>query len=125
MEDLRKKPYTTQAEIDAMKKELENACQGKKASKTANFGTKKIAGTIVFALVLLMLCAVWANIWIDKAAGREASVFGFRIYNVETGSMAPTLPVGCYIVSRIPSDPTALRVGDIITFEADGMVRCV
>ena len=122
MENLRKKPYTTQAEIDAMKKELENACRGKENSKPANFGAKKIAGTAIFVFILLMLCAILVNIWMDKAAGREASVFGFRIYNVETGSMEPTLPVGCYIVSKIPSDSTALQVGDIVTFQAEDMV---
>ena len=45
---------------------------------------------------------------------------GYNIYNVETGSMEPTMPVGsiCY-VKRVPAQD--IRQGDIIAFISEGM----
>ena len=115
MEEIQREYYTTQQEIDAMQAELAAAEEAGRAPRPApRFG--RIIGTGVFLLVTMALVFVLVNIWMDKAADRAPDVLGFQIYCVETGSMEPTLPVGTYIVSRIPSDPTALAVGDIVTF---------
>jgi signal peptidase len=47
---------------------------------------------------------------------QHASILGYSIYTVETGSMVPTLPIGCYIVTHEPEDPAALPAGTVITF---------
>lgn len=48
-------------------------------------------------------------------------MFGFKGYTVISGSMAPTLLVGDYVVVRA-EDFDQLHVGEIITFEDDGMM---
>ena len=48
-------------------------------------------------------------------------MFGYEIYNVVSGSMAPAIPVGSVIyVKEIP--PEAIVPGDIIAFRSEGAV---
>ena len=62
-------------------------------------------------LVLLVVAAfVAATVAIPRLAGGTA-------YTVTSGSMRPALPPGTLIVTR-PADPSALGIGDVITYQA-------
>jgi signal peptidase I len=62
-------------------------------------------------LVLLVVAAfVAATVAVPRLTGGTA-------YTVTSGSMRPTLPPGTLIVTR-PADPTALGIGDVITYQA-------
>lgn len=76
---------------------------------------KKLNAILTVVMVFCMLlCAV---VCIQVIQGKEASVFGFRIYHIMTGSMEPTIPTGSKILVR-SVDPYTLEVGDVITFES-------
>jgi signal peptidase len=61
-----------------------------------------------WGVLLVLLSAVVVFVVLPKLIGGQA-------LTVETGSMAPALPVGSIVVER-PADPDALHVGDIATY---------
>ena len=73
--------------------------------------------TFVFALVSL------SYVLIQTLSGKEASLFGLKLYYVESDSMAPTIEKGDMIISRVLKEDldyveidTLINVGDVITF---------
>ena len=68
-----------------------------------------VIGTIGLAVIILLCLPVTIPGFI-----------GYNIYNVETGSMEPTMPVGsiCYVKGVAGTD---LKQGDIIAFNSEGM----
>jgi signal peptidase len=75
--------------------------------------SRTITRAAAWAVLLVLLGAVVVLVVLPKVIGGQA-------LTVETGSMAPTLPVGSIVVER-PADPGSLRVGDIATYRlADG-----
>ncbi len=64
--------------------------------------------TIMCVLICLVVC-------VQVIQGKNASLFGFRIYHILTGSMEPTIAVDSKVVVR-SVDPYKLNEGDIITF---------
>jgi|GEM_PF-1334350 len=64
-------------------------------------------GRILLAAALIVLAVVG----IGPLTGR------YRLATVLSGSMAPQMPVGSVAV-LVPEDPAAVRVGDVITFQA-------
>jgi len=67
--------------------------------------------TVIMVLSMLVCLSVCAQV----VQGKEASIFGFRIYRILTGSMEPTIPTGTNVVVH-KVDPLTLEEGDIITF---------
>ena len=49
------------------------------------------------------------------------ALLGYEIYNVTSGSMEPTLPVGSVIYVK-PVEPETVQSGYIIAYDVDGMV---
>lgn len=80
----------------------------------------KIASNIFFAFIFIFLISILASVLIAKQSGHTPSVFGYQLYNVETGSMTPTLPVNSLILVRQANEPDKLKVGTIITFIRKG-----
>ena len=70
---------------------------------------KVLVGVII---VLALVCFVLA---FKIISGKDASLFGFKIYHIMTGSMEPTVPVGSDILVKAV-DPETLEVGDVISF---------
>ena len=70
---------------------------------------KILVGVII---VLVLVCFVLA---FKIISGKDASLFGFKIYHIMTGSMEPTVPVGSDILVK-SVDPETLEVGDVISF---------
>ena len=67
-----------------------------------------IAGTlIIVGVILTLLPAV-----IPK-------MLGYQIYNIETGSMAPAIPIGSIVIVD-PIDPSQVIENDVIAFQRQG-----
>ncbi|OTN75962.1 signal peptidase I [Enterococcus sp. 8G7_MSG3316] len=72
-------------------------------------------GTLLVAAVLLLAVLNF----LSKPSGD--GLFGYKGYTVISGSMEPTLKVGDYVVVKA-EDFDQLQVGEIITFEDEGMM---
>lgn len=69
---------------------------------------------ILFLIGMLLLC----GLVISAGRGRVPYVFGYRILQVVSGSMQPTIPGDTCILIQKPS-PEEIQVGTIITFVSD------
>jgi len=111
-----RKGLTTPEQLEEMKRELAEASNPDCA---ANKKKKKVYRYFVnFFFLLLIFCLLFVlyQIITVKRTGEAPNIFGYYLYNIETESMSPTLPVGTVILSHKPSDPSALEVGDVVTF---------
>jgi len=70
---------------------------------------------ILLTIVIIICAIVCFSLCIQRIQGKDASIFGFRIYHILTGSMEPTIQTGTNVVVK-EIDPEKLKVGDIITF---------
>ena len=114
---------TSKGDIEEMRQEIENArnknhTRGKKTHKNKWFTFKNI----IFYVVITMLIAMFLNIQISKSKGEVPSLFGYQIYEVQTGSMIPTLGIGDLFIAKKVNEETQFKVNDIVTFNHDGDV---
>lgn len=117
-----KQYYTSQKEIIAMQEELRNA-HNQTLQQKDTYTRKKImryAGRVVGILLICLLCKVYFDVESAKAKGETPTVFGYQVYEVQSGSMDPTLPVKSLIIAKKYDTNRLLTKGDIITFEHDG-----
>lgn len=119
--------YTTEEQIEAMRKEILQEKQrmagvstgtGKGPGGPLTYAVKaaKIGGWVIFLGVVLLLVGAIISINVTKSKGQVPNILGFQLFEVESGSMEPTLQVGAVIVSRRPHHPESLKVNDIVTF---------
>lgn len=80
-----------------------------------------LAASAAFMLVIAS-CAIMISVSIImRSNGGRATILGYSLYTVETGSMEPTIPTGALIIGKeIP--PKDIKKGDIITFALAGVV---
>lgn len=120
----KKKYYTTEAEIKQMQDELKLA-QESSFQKENKYTWKKImkmTGTVISLVIICFLFKTWFDVMDAKSRGEVPTVLGYQIYEVQTGSMDPTLPVKSLILSKKVESPENLEKGDIITFiNGDGI----
>lgn len=76
----------------------------------------KRARDVGYVLIVLILIFILVSVLGARSKGQTPEVFGFRLYSIESGSMAPTLEIGSIILVRRPSDSSALQINDIITY---------
>ena len=78
---------------------------------------KVISNTIFYSL-LVLLCIITLNIVYNKVVKKESlpRILDYYIFNVETGSMEPTIHVGDYIIVKKTKD---VKKSDIVTFSKD------
>ena len=74
-----------------------------------------IAGSVLFTLLLLMMCFLVFFLVQSRITGGEPSLAGYRLYIVLSDSMAPAFKAGSMVMVR-PVEPESLKAGDIITF---------
>lgn len=116
--------YSTRQEVEELLAKTRELADNKgkplpdKAKK--KLPAKKLAGRLVYGLLLLILAAMLGKIWADRLAGRAPSLFGYQSYVVETGSMIPTLPIGSTIVVRELKPGQLPAAGDVITYSREG-----
>lgn len=118
--------YTTEEQIEAMRREIEreklkrsgNDHKGKAPGTHLSRGKwlMKAAGGAVFSLLVLLLVFSIVTIYITKSKGEVPSIAGLELFEVESGSMEPTLNVGTVILSRKPGVGSGLKVGEVVTF---------
>jgi len=118
--------YTTQEQIEAMRREILHAKEKMAAITTGKSPSngrmrqgrpamKTVSGVIFIALCLFLVWSI-ISIQVTKSRGEIPNVLGFQLFAVESGSMEPTLKVGAVIVSEKPKEPENLKVNDIVTF---------
>lgn len=66
---------------------------------------------VLFISLVSLLCMVI----ITHTTG-EAKLFGYQLVTVHSGSMEPAIKTGSVILVKEVEDPSALQVGDVITF---------
>lgn len=79
----------------------------------------KVLNTIVnIILVLVILFAIFCgySAYVTKAGSGVPSIFGIRVFAIQSDSMKPTFSKGDLVISKAIDDPSKLKVGDIITF---------
>ena len=69
----------------------------------------------LLTVVIIILAVVVIALAIKILNGQDASILGFKMYHILTGSMEPTIKTGSDVVVR-SVDPDTLEVGDIISF---------
>lgn len=110
--------YTTDDEIEYLKQEIKT----QKQHHSSNIQIFKIIRYSLFLFFFFVLSGILLSILISKNSGETPQIFGYQFYRVMSGSMSPTLKIGSVILSKTPEDNSALKVGDIITFEENGAV---
>mgnify|MGYP001417776609 CR=1 FL=1 len=79
--------------------------------------------SLLYYLLIAALCIVLFIGVRAKMNDTLPTVLGYNIFTVKTGSMVPTLPIGCYIIVKESSDPSAIAEGTITTFRfEDGTI---
>ena len=69
---------------------------------------------IIGTLILISVIAITVPIAVPR-------LMGYETYYIETGSMEPTLPVGCVVYAE-PVDPRSVETDDIIVYYSHGAV---
>ena len=115
--------YTSEAQLQAMLDELEHAhdLDSKAHTRIARRKLFKLIGNLAGVLIIAFLFITWLQVEDARSRGEVPTVCGYQIYEVKTGSMVPTIPVKSLILSRIPKDAAKLAVGDIVTFQDNGV----
>ncbi len=69
---------------------------------------------VLFLLFMIFLCVIV----LLAGSGRVPYIFGYRILQVISDSMSPTISdQTCIVIKKVPKE--AIRVGDIITFTSE------
>lgn len=72
-----------------------------------------LAGTLILVLMLMLVLPLTVP-----------KLFGFQLYEIQTGSMTPALPVHSVIYVK-DCDADAVQVGDVITFRLESAAEQV
>ena len=81
----------------------------------------KKGGTVIPALCNVIGTLLLIAVIVTSVPLAVPSLVGYEIYNVTSGSMEPTLPVGSVIYVE-PVQPETVQAGDIIAFYVDATV---
>lgn len=114
-----KKVYTTEDDIENLKREMEEYEKNKFKDVKKYIGKTK---NILFGLVVVGLVSILLMINAVKSEDKVVSFLGYSLYQVQTGSMEPTLPVGTIILTKEVNEKENLQEGTIVTFRWDNDV---
>lgn len=83
----------------------------------------KIIGNIITSLLIIILIAVlmiaiYSFIELDVREKEYCNIFGYSIFQIETGSMSKTLEIEDIIIVKLGNED--IKIDDIITFRQDG-----
>lgn len=95
----------------------------KKRHESKLHKTLRIIKNIICWGVLAILVLTVIVFMGSKVNGKTPSLFGYSVLRVSTGSMQPELMIGDVILGKSVDDPTALKVGDIITYRGSGQTE--
>lgn len=77
----------------------------------------RILGRIIFFIVVLVV-TLNLILLVQKIQNKPASIFGYKVFVVISGSMEPNIHVGDIVITKNVK-ACDLKVGDIITFNND------
>ena len=76
----------------------------------------KIFKSIFYPIItVILLCNIWLVFQKLKEPNKIPSLFGYKAFSIESGSMEPTLHIGDMIIIK-ETNPEELKTNDIITF---------
>lgn len=87
-----------------------------KIQKLKNNKILKIIGNIIYTIIFIIVLFILIIAILQRTTNNEITLFGYRIFVVATGSMAPEYNVGDVLVSK-EVDPATIQVGDDIVYE--------
>ena len=85
----------------------------KRISKVFKIVLRVLAGIV--GVILLLSLDAWMQVNLFRKD--YASLFGYSIFNVVTGSMSGTIEINDYVVVKNTQD---VKIGDIVTFMSEG-----
>ena len=100
-----------QASPLARRKMMRRAIIRTPAQKLLHVLSSALYYILVFALCLALFVGIRA-----KMKHEVPQVLGYYFFTVKTGSMIPTLPIGCYVVVHESTHPDRIEKGTITTF---------
>ncbi len=106
-----------------MRAELAYARTDAYRHKQHQAAVKRAVSAVVYTLIILLLVGTLVQLIYTKRTGEAPTLFGYYLFRIETPSMDPTLPVGSVILSKKPSDTSALSEGTVVTFLTSGGER--
>lgn len=74
-----------------------------------------LSSTLYYVLVAALCAVLFIGIR-AKMKDEVPQVLGYYFFTVKTGSMVPTLPIGCYVVVHESMQPESIEKGTIVTF---------
>lgn len=84
------------------------------AKKSVKVKIKKIM-SVLTAVILIVLTAALVWLFVQVARGKQADLFGYKLYVIVSDSMTPELKVGDVIFSESAEGKT-IETGDVVTF---------
>lgn len=75
----------------------------------------KFITNILFMVFMVTMSILILLVVQSRLTGREPSLFGHKMYVVDSGSMEPAIPINSLIIVR-RVDPLNIMEGDVITF---------
>ncbi len=77
---------------------------------------KKIANIIIFILIIIVIILLYTFVESNILKKDYVNIFGYTVFQVETGSMAPTIKIDDIVVIKLG---TEINQNDIITYKKD------
>lgn len=74
---------------------------------------------VLGVLLILLLTALCIFLIYQRVSGQEPKLFGYRLFEVQTGSMEPTIMTGDTILTKEYKDISDIQIGDIVVFKND------
>lgn len=118
--------YATRKEIELLIEQTEQYDQAsplarRRMTRRAIVRTpaQKLLHALSSALYYILVAALCAVLFIGvraKMRDEVPQVMGYYFFTVKTGSMVPTLPIGCYVIVHESADPANIEKGTIVTF---------
>lgn len=78
----------------------------------------RVVRNTVLGIIIALLAALIVLIIITRVSGGTPTVFGYSMYRVSSGSMAPELEIGDVILTS-ECDPMTVKTGEIITYKGE------
>lgn len=117
--------YSTREQVEALLAEAREAAapqaggRGRARLRKRRTGTQRVLHALANALYAVLVAALLVSLYVGIQArmhDQPASLLGYSLYQVKTGSMVPTLPIGSFIVTSKPEDASRIAAGTVVTF---------
>jgi len=75
-------------------------------------------------VVLFVIIGIFGFSVIDRKVSNKlySDVFGYTVFEVQTGSMSGSIEVGDIVIVKVIDEPDLIETGDVISFVEDNMI---